>query len=105
MPMTPCGSMRSDSRGISTRRGEWLRAASAGVGTKVLAAIGAERAVSDKGVKQLSALNVFEIEQARRLCHREAEPGHLAILATDTIPKVVGHGGAISNRRAESLFK
>src|SRR5688572_25350633 len=101
MPMTPCGSMWSDSRGISTRRGRWLRALPAGVGTKVLAAIGAERAVSDEGVEQLSALSVVEIEQARRLCHREAEARHLAILAPDTIAEVVGHGGAISNHHAE----
>jgi hypothetical protein len=99
--------MWSDSRGISRLAGggEWLRAPPAGVDTKVLAAIGAERTVSDKGFEQLPALNVVEIEQARRLRHREAESGHLAILAPDTIGKVVGHGGGMSNHRAERLVE
>lgn len=86
-----------------SRNGRRLCLPPAGIGAKVLAAIGGEGAIGDQVLEQLAALIGIEVEQARSLGDREAKAGHLAILPSDTVLKIVGHGGGISNRRAERL--
>jgi hypothetical protein len=54
------------------------------VRTEKLPAIRPQQAVFDKCVEQASTLREFQVEETRRLRHREAQSGHLVILGADS---------------------